>query len=243
MKMKIMKKAFTIFAAAAMLLSLIGLASQFATMEVYAEDSRPALVVAIPQAIKPVYDGTEQVLVLPGKAYGGTMMYALGASNKTAPEDGWSTELPTAKDAKTYYVWFYAKGNGAYEDSEKDYVDASIETRGINVHIHSAWKLVGAPDPEFTYSVTGFLEGDEPGEITILRAPGETAGEYSWDYKHPDLPNYVWSATSDRSFRIYESAPTPPTKMNLIGRVVWVDANNANGERRELCGVALINND
>ncbi len=39
MKMKIMKKAFTIFVTAAMLLSPFGLASQFAAMEVYAEDS------------------------------------------------------------------------------------------------------------------------------------------------------------------------------------------------------------
>lgn len=39
MKMKMMKKAFTIFAAAAMLLSPFGLASQFAAIEVYADDS------------------------------------------------------------------------------------------------------------------------------------------------------------------------------------------------------------
>lgn len=59
---------------------------------------------------------------------GSTMYYALGENAQTAPVfDGtsleedkkWSTTIPEGTDAKTYYVWYMAKGDGlAHTDSD-----------------------------------------------------------------------------------------------------------------------------
>lgn len=50
------------------------------------------------------YTGTMQQLVNPGSAVGGQMQYALGTA--TQATGTYSTQIPEAKDAGTYYVWY-----------------------------------------------------------------------------------------------------------------------------------------
>ncbi len=59
-----------------------------------------------------------QALVTAGKAEGGEMFYALGKDDKTAPAGGWSKEVPTAKDAGNYYVWYKVVGDKNHKDTE-----------------------------------------------------------------------------------------------------------------------------
>ena len=59
-----------------------------------------------------------QELVTAGTAEGGTMRYALGTDDKTAPAAGWNTAIPAGKDAGTYYVWYCAKGDANHLDSD-----------------------------------------------------------------------------------------------------------------------------
>ncbi len=61
---------------------------------------------------------TAQALVTAGKAEGGEMFYALGTDDKTAPAGGWSKDVPTAKDAGTYYVWYKVVGDKNHKDTE-----------------------------------------------------------------------------------------------------------------------------
>lgn len=61
---------------------------------------------------------TAQELVTAGKAEGGELLYALGTDDKTAPTDGWSKDLPKAKDAGIYYVWYKAVGDKNHKDTE-----------------------------------------------------------------------------------------------------------------------------
>ena len=194
---KLTRKVLLLLSAVVIMLTLLGSASQFAAMEVRADESKPALVVLKPEGKGgegkdgPVYDGTEHVLVVPGIAYGGTMMYALGASDIIAPEDGWSTEPPTAKDIGTYYIWYYAKGDGAYEDSEKECVVTEIDQRTLGFHFLPTYKVKGEPEPDYNYTVTGLLEGDVV-DYKITREPGEEPGVYSWYVEWPHHPYYYY---------------------------------------------------
>ena len=70
------------------------------------------------------YDGTEQQLVTPGQATGGTLQYALGT--ETEATTNYSTEIPKGKDAKTYYVWYKAVGDETHADSDAKYVTSKI---------------------------------------------------------------------------------------------------------------------
>ena len=63
------------------------------------------------------------------------MQYAVGTSETTAPEDGWSDEIPTGTDSGTYFVWCKVVGDDNHEDSEPSYVGAAtiIENYSDNV--------------------------------------------------------------------------------------------------------------
>ena len=65
--------------------------------------------VTAPTANALTYNGTEQALVTAGKTTGGTMLYRLDDSK-------WSEQLPTAKNAGKYTVWYKVQGNAEYAD-------------------------------------------------------------------------------------------------------------------------------
>lgn len=65
--------------------------------------------VTAPTANALTYNGTEQALVTAGKTTGGTMLYRLDDSK-------WSEQIPTAKNAGEYTVWYKVQGNAEYAD-------------------------------------------------------------------------------------------------------------------------------
>ena len=66
------------------------------------------------------YDSTEQPLVNVDAATlsGGTMAYALGTNDSTAPTDGWTESVPATTDAGTYYVWYKVVGDDNHNGTE-----------------------------------------------------------------------------------------------------------------------------
>ncbi|MCR5120202.1 MAG: hypothetical protein K6B44_11370, partial [Lachnospiraceae bacterium] len=67
----------------------------------------PSSYSKLPEAVSGlVENGSAQALITAGTAAGGTIKYALGESATTAPTSGWSTNIPAATAAGTYYVWY-----------------------------------------------------------------------------------------------------------------------------------------
>ena len=76
------------------------------------------------------YDGTENELIsVTGKAEGGEMQYALGNDAKTAPAGGWSTTIPKAANAGTYYVWYKVAGDEHHKDTAPVCVTVKISEK------------------------------------------------------------------------------------------------------------------
>ncbi len=69
---------------------------------------------------------TAQALVTAGNAEDGDMFYVLGSDDKIAPTEGWSKDVPTAKDAGTYYVWYKVVGDKKHKDTEPACVKVTI---------------------------------------------------------------------------------------------------------------------
>lgn len=94
-----------------------------------------AYVLTAPVANTLTYNGQAQELVTEGKAIGGMMHYAVGTSETTAPNDGWSTKVPTAADAGTYFIWYKVLGDSDHKDFGPSYVGAAeiIEKHSDNV--------------------------------------------------------------------------------------------------------------
>ena len=62
-----------------------------------------------------VYNGEAQTLIAAGTATGGTLHYGLGTAEAAPTDDGdWSTDLPTATDGGTYYVWYKVVGDDTH---------------------------------------------------------------------------------------------------------------------------------
>jgi len=95
-------------------------------------EKQTATVTKAPTARSLTYNGQEQELVTAGTASGGTMQYAIGTDEATAPTDEtlYTTSIPAAAEAGTYNVWYYVKGDGNHLDTKPAKVVAKIVEAG-----------------------------------------------------------------------------------------------------------------
>ena len=85
-----------------------------------------ATVTAAPTPDIHSYNGGNQAPVTAGTAAGGTMQYALGTNETTAPTTGWGDAVPTGKDVGPYYVWYRVIGDAKHSDTQPACVVSSI---------------------------------------------------------------------------------------------------------------------
>ena len=83
-----------------------------------------ATVTKVPKAKNLTYNGSAQELVTAGEADGGEMYYALGTEMEAT--ETYSTSIPTGTEAKTYYVWYKAIGDGSHSDIEPKAIAVTI---------------------------------------------------------------------------------------------------------------------
>lgn len=91
------------------------------TVNVNATDKFVPTVTA-PTANALTYNGTEQALVTAGKTTGGTMLYRLDDSK-------WSEQIPTAKNAGEYTVWYKVQGNAEYADVAEQSLTVTVSNQ------------------------------------------------------------------------------------------------------------------
>ena len=119
-----------------------------------------------PQAKPLTYNGgTAQELVSAGTAPHGTIMYAMTLSGSERPQS-YAKEIPQAKEAGTYYVWWMVKGDACYYDYMPD--------APIVVTIAPA-PLDGVTPPKAVEG--GLIYNGEPQELVTK---GEAEGGTMW---------------------------------------------------------------
>ncbi len=153
--------------------------------------------VVAPTAQELTYNGEEQALVNQGTTTGGEMQYAIG--NESEATGAWSTGIPKAKDAGTYYVWYKVVGGDTYEDILPTAIPATISPKSIananvtldateftydnqehsvsvtGVVLENGTSLTSGTD----YSVDGDLRGTNKGIYTVRVAAAETNPNYT----------------------------------------------------------------
>ncbi len=158
-------------------------------VNVKAKEKPAATVDKAPTARTLTYTGSAQELVTDGEATGGTMQYALGENATTAPTTGYTTSIPTATDAGTYYVWYKAVGDADHSDSDAEVVTVTIKEK-TEAHTHDI-KHVEAKEPTCTedgyeahYECTICHEwfGDETGSVPLDKKDyTKKATGHKWD--------------------------------------------------------------
>ncbi|MBR4174719.1 MAG: hypothetical protein IKR56_05215 [Lachnospiraceae bacterium] len=82
-----------------------------------------------------IYTGSAQDLVTAGTVSGGSIYYAIGENETTAPDfDGksesqdkkWNITVPTGTDAGTYYVWYIVAGDENHNDTKSEVLTVKI---------------------------------------------------------------------------------------------------------------------
>ena len=97
-------------------------------VEITVNEKVPARLTSIPSATETIYDGTEKALLNEDAKYeGGRIAYGLGENSSTEASE-YSTEIPTAVEAGTYYVWVKVIGDATHESSEPVCVVSTIRS-------------------------------------------------------------------------------------------------------------------
>ena len=192
--------------------------------------------VTAPTANALTYNGAEQALVTAGQTTGGTMLYRLGDSE-------WSEQLPTAKNAGKYTVWYKVQGDAEYADVAEQSLTVSAAKKAVTVtaldksaHTGSTAPDLSSPEADKNYKVEGLLGADTlSGTVTLTYAqtpdmskPGKTAiniagtlsnDNYEITYVSgtltvSDRPSSGGGSSSDRDTSSSGTVKTETTKNN-----------------------------
>ena len=124
--------------------------------------------VTAPTANALTYNSSEQALVTAGKTTGGTMLYRLGDSK-------WSEQIPTAKNAGEYTVWYKVQGNAEYADVAEQNVTVTAAKKAVTVTALNQSAYTGSTAPDLSspkadkdYKVEGLVGADTlSGTVTL----------------------------------------------------------------------------
>lgn len=124
--------------------------------------------VTAPTANALTYNGAGQALVTAGKTTGGTMLYRLGDSQ-------WSEQIPTAKNAGKYTVWYKVQGNTEYADVAEQSLTVTVAKKAVTVtaldksaYTGSTAPDLSSPEADKDYKVEGLVGADTlSGTVTL----------------------------------------------------------------------------
>lgn len=159
-------------------------------------DKRETHVLA-PEAKSLTYNNETQELITEGEAEGAVMQYALGSNDQTAPSaEDWSTAIPKAVDAGTYYIWYRAVGDQNHKDTDPACVTTEISKAAItNVKLErTILKYTGA---EVTATVKQVKAGGmavPAAAYDVSGASGTAAGNYTLQVTAKENSNFSGSA-------------------------------------------------
>ena len=150
-----------------------------------------------------VYNGTDLALLDKGTVTGGTMLYKLvtegeGKNDPSTENDGFSAEIPTAKNAGPYVVQYKINGAEGFE---------SIEAKAVQVEIAQKEAVISPENCEIT-------EGGKIPEIKLVCAAV---------VKGDALENSI--ATANPKFEYYNQANELVEKPTAVGvyTIKWTD--------------------
>ena len=147
------------------------------TVNISAENKRIPTVTA-PTVNTLTYNGAEQALVTAGKTTGGTMLYRLDDSE-------WSEQIPTAKNAGEYTVWYKVQGNAEYADVAEQSLTVTVAKKAVTVTVLDKSAYTGSTAPDLSspeadkdYKVEGLVGADTlSGTVTLAYAQTPDMGK------------------------------------------------------------------
>ena len=189
--------------------------------------------VTAPTANALTYNGTEQALVTAGKTTGGTMLYRLDDSK-------WSEQIPTAKNAGEYTVWYKVQGNAEYADVAEQSLTVTVSNQPSGGGASGGGGGGAAPDPtpddadvitvkEDTKDNTTSKPGAETDTTTTTKTTVKnTTTEMTKNEQGQDVSKTTASVSKDLGDKLLDQAVSNKSDTIEI-TVKSSDANNGSG--------------
>ncbi len=105
------------------------------------------------------YTGEAQALLNDDGTADNAMEYAFGNDTTTAPTE-YSTTVPSATNADTYYIWYRAAADANHYASDPAVLTVTIARAAATVKAENKSKEAGDDDPAFTATVAGTYGSD-----------------------------------------------------------------------------------
>ena len=206
--------------------------SQSCTVTVTNPSLDDATLTVAPSANSLTYNGSDQALVSAGTANGGTLKYALGTSSSTT--SAYSTDIPEATEAGTYYVWYYVEGDASHNDTPPVYTTVTIAKAADSISFLTEQYNKQIGDASFTQTVTKANDGDgtvvysisnsgsnatvnaSTGQVSI----GSAAGTATVTATVTDGTNYTY-AVKTATYTINITSMSSPSASPTVGN--WSD--------------------
>lgn len=197
------------------------------TVNVNATDKFVPTVTA-PTANALTYNGTEQALVTAGKTTGGTMLYRLDDSQ-------WSEQIPTAKNAGEYTVWYKVQGNAEYADVAEQSLTVTVSNQPSGGGGASGGGGGAAPAPTPAGSDVVTVKDDKGNAIsgsnvvtTTKTTVKNTTTETTKNEQGQDVSKTTASVSKDLGDKLLDQAVSNKSDTIEI-TVKSSDANNGSG--------------
>ncbi len=197
------------------------------TVNVNATDKFVPTVTA-PTANALTYNGTEQALVTAGKTTGGTMLYRLGDSQ-------WSEQIPTAKNAGEYTVWYKVQGNAEYADVAEQCLTVTVSNQPSGGGGASSGGGGAAPAPTPAGSDVVTVKDDKGNAIsgsnvvtTTKTTVKNTTTETTKNEQGQDISKTIAIVSKDLGDKLLDQAVSNKSDTIEI-TVKSSDANNGSG--------------
>ena len=160
-------------------------------------------IIESPAGKELTYNGTEQELITAGEAFGGNFIYSLD------PEGDFIPEIPTAKNAGGYTVWYMLSGTEGRSDIGPLSVEADISPKTVAfTWSDTVFKYDGKSHVP-TVTVTGLIEGDVC-DATVVGGESEI-GTHTAYVSALSNSNYMIPEESSVTYKI-EEKPVPVIK-------------------------------
>lgn len=134
----------------------------------YVIDRMSNAVVTSPAGNSLVEDGTEKELVTGGTAKCGNFVYAVTTTDKEPADSAYSENIPKAKDAGTYYVWYKVNDAETYEGIDVAYTTVTVKAAPVETNDSGSGEGTGTDSGsgEVNQQENGPVNGSVSGERT-----------------------------------------------------------------------------
>ena len=169
--------------------------------------------VTAPTANALTYNGAEQALVTAGKTTGGTMLYRLNNSE-------WSEQLPAAKNAGEYTVWYKVQGDAEYADVAEQSLTVTVAKKSVTVTALDKSAYTGSTAPDLSSP-----KADKDYKVEGLVGADTLSGTVTLDYaQRPDM-----SKTGKTTINITSTLSNDNYKITYVSGTLTVSNRPSSG--------------